>query len=176
VETLKVNDSSHFREPIHLKAQTAAQEIHPTSPHFITSLRKHNLNPTINVFQQQSAQTYNYTYNVHKQAHLTTTMNMPSSIYSDISDIPTLADAGNSAITAHAILLKLETSLAATRDLLDKSLKLCLAVEVERTEMARNPRFQKFINRPLADNKAEYEEMKTFLLHTKHHNQIAGKS
>jgi hypothetical protein len=103
-------------------------------------------------------------------------MNMASSIYSDISDIPILADAGNSAITAHAILLKLETSLAATRDLLDKSLKLCLAAEVERTEMARNPRFQKFINRPLADNNAEYEEMKTFLLHTKQHNQITGKS
>jgi len=104
-----------------------------------------------------------------------TTINMPSSIYSDISDIPNLAHADTSEITARTILLKLEISLGATRDLLEKALELCLAVEVERTEMARNRHFQQFINRPLADNKAEYEEMKTFLIHTKDHNLITGK-
>lgn len=165
-----------FEGPFTSKIQIVVYEIHPTSPHFTTFLRKHNLNPTINALQQHTKRIYNYTLNVHKQAHLNTTTNMPSSIYSDISDIPTLAHVEKSAITAQAILLKLETSLAATRDLLDKALKLCLAVEVERTEMARNPRFQKFINRPLADNKVQYEEMKTFLRHTKHHNQITSKS
>jgi hypothetical protein len=99
---------------------------------------------------------------------------MPSSIYSDISDIPILAHAERSPITAHEILLKLEASLDKTRDSLYKALKLCLAVEAERTEMARNPRFEKMINRPLADNQAEYEEMNTFLLHTKSANYING--
>jgi hypothetical protein len=99
---------------------------------------------------------------------------MPSSIYSEISDIPTLAHAERSPTTAHEILLKLEASLDKTRDSLYKALKLCLAVEAERTEMARDPRFEKMINRPLADNQAEYEEMKTFLLHTKRANHIMG--
>lgn len=99
---------------------------------------------------------------------------MPSTINSTISTIPTLVEAENSPVTAYAILARLECSLITTRNSLEKALRSCLAVEMDRTELARNPLYKTAMTRSLAENRKEYKELTEYLTHLRRDFIITG--
>lgn len=99
---------------------------------------------------------------------------MPSTINSAISTIPTLVDAEKSPVTAYAILAKLEGSLTTTRDSLEKALRGCLAVETDRTELARNPLYKTVMARSLVENRKEYKDLTEYLAHIRRDFMIMG--